>query len=160
MKNVTPRTALWVGMVFLVAYWSAVVVVDPLVLRDIFNNITLGVAVTVALTWASGAWTSFREGADDGDGQLVIAVFLLFSVLAFQRMYAIVALALGRPTWLVEGPLSGFSSYLLSAVGLLFLVAPGISPGAPRNRYWIHILSAVAGGSLVAGILIGKTLPF
>ncbi len=160
MKNVRPLTALWIAVGIICAYWSAAVVVDPLVLRDVFNNITLGVAVTVMLTWASGAWTSFKEGAKEGDDQLVIAVFLLYAVLAFQRMYAIVAVALERPVWLVEGPLSGFVSYLLCAVGLLFLVAPGISPGAPKNRYWVHILFAVAGGSLVAGFLIGKTLPF
>lgn len=163
MNAIKPRSAAIFAVGGLFSYFVLAVFIEPLLLRDIFNNMALGVAIMVALTWAPAAFRAFREGADEGKWQLVVAVFLTFCVIIFQRTYAIAVIWFNRPPWLVESAIAGFIPYSITLVGMLFLSAPGIAEGAPKGRYWIHIMFAVAIGSLIAGIMIGSgftsTLP-
>lgn len=138
-------------------YWIIALIVPVDLLKELFNSLSLGVAIMVALTWAPAAWHSIRHGNRAGEWQLVIAIFLSFCVLAFQRLYVMTASILNRPDWLINSPVAGFVPYSITVVGLLYLVAPGVYKGAPRGRYWWHILFAVAIGSLTAGILIGMS---
>jgi hypothetical protein len=139
-------------------YWILALFVPVGLLREIFNSLSFGVAVMVTMTWAPAAWYSLWYGERAGEWQLIIAIFLAFFVLAFQRLYVMAATILGRPEWLVESPVSGFVPYSITVVGILFLVAPGVYRGAPRGRYWWYIIAGVSMGSLLAGILIGRTV--
>lgn len=151
------RAAVLFAMIGLMTYWLMAAVVPAAQLRELFNALSFGVAIMVMVTWAPAAYHAFTVGAHEGEWQLVIAVFLAFAVLAFQRLYAIVMFTLDDPEWILKSYIPGFIAYSVMLVGMLFLVAPSVHNASPGKRYWVHIIWGVAIGALFAGIMIGRS---
>jgi hypothetical protein len=161
MKPITPNAANVFAVGGLLVYWAILVpIVDQDILRSIFNSLSLGVSVMVTITWAPAAWFAFRQGAGEGRWQLIIAVFLMFCVLDYARIIALISAFLGRPDWFLNGPLVGFVPYSVTIIAGLFLIAPGRVPGAPPHQYLYHIVSGVFLGALLAGFMIGRSVEF
>lgn len=157
MKAITSNRAAWTAFASLAFYWVLAAIVPTPILREVFNSLSLGVALMVVITWFPATARAFRHGAGGGEGQLVIAIFLAFAVLTFQRVYVIVLNTMANPQWLRDSSISGFVPYLITIVGILFLIAPGVQAGAPRGRHWWHIIIGVALGSGLAGVMLGRS---
>lgn len=158
MKAVSPNAAVWFALVGFVTYWVLAAFVPGPVLKDIFDSLALGVAVTIAITWQGAAWRAFKEGATEGEWQLVIAVFLLWVVLIMQRIYSIWFTFMGRPDWITQSPIPGFMAYSIMLAGILFLTSAGLVDEERPRRYLWHIVFAIGLGCLVAGVVIGFAL--
>lgn len=160
MNRITPNAASWFAFVGFTFYWALVAIVPIDIVKGLFNNLSFGVAVMVVITWFPAAWKCFREGTSEGEWMLVIAIFLAFLVLSYQRVIVILLAILDRPVWLVDGPLTTFIPYSITLIGLMFLLAPGVARGAAPTHYWKMMLAAGAIGGAVFGFLIGRALPF
>lgn len=158
MMTLTKNVAALFTIVAFVAFWIVAIFVPADVLREIFNSLSFGMAVMVCITWAPAAYHSFRSGGTEGKWQLVIAVFLCFSIVTFQRLYVILLEYLGRPPWLLRSHIAAFVPYTITVAGALFLIAPSVHQGRPGNDYWLHLVIGVGIGSLLAGILLGRSL--
>ena len=140
-----------------VAFWTVALFVDAPILRDIFNNLSLGVAVMVLYHWFGAAVESVR-GRRNGAAILILGIYFLFIILAYSRILSISAILMDRPLWLIDGPLAAFLPYMVTGAGLMFLIAPGIADEAPTRWYFKHIIVAVALGAGVAGFMLARTL--
>lgn len=159
IKPATPNGAVLFLVIGFVAYWVAALFVPPLILRDIFNNLALGVAVMVSLLWASAAWQALQN-ADERDHawRHILSVFMLWFVILLYRFYAIVFNASGRPNWMSESAFPGFFPYSLTLIGILALTATDVESRGVSGRSMWMIVCGVAIGSFVAGIMIALNL--
>lgn len=133
--------------------------VPPLILRDVFNSLAFGTAIIIIITWLPAAIRAMRESAETGEWQLVLAIFLVWLVVACQRVYVIVFNSYGRPQEWAESAISGFWPYSFLCAGLLFLSAPGVDGDRFKSNALWAIVAAVGIGCLTAGILIGSAIP-
>ena len=156
IKRITPNKAVVFAVSAFVAYWLVAMFVPGPVLREVFNSLSFGAAIIISITWFSAARRAMREGADTGEWQLVLAIFLLFFVLAISRLYAILFNYMDRPDSWAHSPISGFWSYSYLICALLFLSAPGKTKEGLRSSTIWSLLAAFSIGSLIAGIMIGK----
>jgi hypothetical protein len=158
VKLISPNRAVVFAVAAFVVYWIAALFVPALILRDIFNALAFGSAVMIVLTWGSAAVSAVRAGAESGEWQLVLAIFLLWFVVLFQRTYAVTFNWYGRPDSWAESPIAGFWPYSYTIAGLLFIAAPGVNGQGIRIRTIWSIIAAVGIGSLIAGFLIGASI--
>lgn len=159
ISTITPNRVVVFAVGAFVAYWVAALFVPADVLRDFFNSLAFGTAVIITLTWLRPALKAVSEGADSGEWQLIIAIFLLWFVVVLQRGYVITYNLAGRPDAWSDSAISGFWPYSYMISGLLFLSAPGVQNDKMTKRSIWSIEAAVGIGCLLAGILIGKSIP-
>jgi hypothetical protein len=155
----SPNAAMWFLFAGFAAYWLLVSVFPVESVRNLFNNLSFGVAFLVLITWAGPAWEAFRKGIKYPSQWLIIAIFLAFAILLYQRTIAIALVWLDSPPWLANGPLIGFIPYSITLVGFLFLFTPGMEKKAPPVHYWKLVLASVGVSALLAGVMIGRSLP-
>ena len=158
IRSLTPNRAIVFAVVAFLAYWIASMFVPALVLRDVFNSLAFGTAIIITITWAPSAFRAVKEGADSGEWQLILAIFIVWFVVLCQRTYVIVFNAYDRPEAWTTSAISGFWPYSYMIAGLLFLSAPGVNGDRIETRAIWAIVAAVAIGSLIAGILIGASI--
>lgn len=158
IKSLTPNRAIVFAVTAFLAYWIASMFVPALILRDVFNSLAFGTAIIITITWAPSAFRAVKEGADSGEWQLILAIFIVWSVVLCQRTYIIVFNAYDRPDAWSASAISGFWPYSYMIAGLLFLSAPGVNGDRIETRAIWAIVAAVAVGSLIAGILIGASI--
>lgn len=155
IRVLTPNRAVVFAVVAIVLYWVTSMFVPPLVLRDIFNSLAFGAAIIITITWGPAALKAVREGADSGEWQLILAIFIVWFVVLMQRIYVIIFNYAGRPDDWATSALAGFWPYSYLCAGLLFLSAPGVKGDTIESRSLWAIVAAVGIGGMVAGILIG-----
>lgn len=155
---ITPNRAVAFAVGGLAFYVVLAITFSPIVLRDVFNSLSFAVGLLIVITWFKAAWHAVREGADSGEWQLILAIFIVWSVATMARMYSIVFNWMGRPEAWAQSALSGFWPYAFMMAGLLFLAAPGVTQDGLRPQaVWTMVL-AVGLGGLIAGILIGASI--
>lgn len=159
IRRLSPNRAVVFAVLAFLGYWIASMFVPALILRDVFNSLAFGTAIIITVTWGPAAFRAMRESADTGEWQLVLAIFLVWVVVAIQRVYVIVFNAYGRPEAWADSAISGFWPYSFLISGLLFLSAPGVDGDKFKSNAVWAIVAAVGIGALVAGILIGAAIP-
>jgi hypothetical protein len=159
LRPLTPNSAVWFAFGGFMFYWVLIAALPAEVVRGVFTNLSFGVSVLVAATWAPAAWQCFRRGATEGEWILVIAIFLGYCVFSFQRLVALGNFFLERPGWLDNDIILGFIPYSVTIVSFLFLIAPGVARNAPPVHYWKLLLLSVAIGGALTGFLLGRSLP-
>lgn len=158
IRTITPNRAVVFAVGAFVFYWVTALFVPGIVLRDVFNSLAFGTSIIITITWFPSATKALREGADSGEWQIILAIFLVWFIVLAQRIYVITFNWMGRPEAWAEAPIAGFWPYSYMIAGLLFLSAPGVEGGRIHGRAVWSIVLAVAIGSLIAGILIGKSV--
>jgi hypothetical protein len=153
LSTLSPNRAVVFAVLAPIAYAILAMFVPGIVLRDVFNSLAFGAAVIIVLTWAPSAYKAVRDGADTGEWQLILAIFVVWFVTMCQRIYVIAFNWAGRPESWVDSPVSGFWPYSYMFAGLLFLAAPGARSKGIRPQALWAIIAAVALGSFVAGAL-------
>jgi len=155
---VTPNRAVVFAVLSFVMYWIASIFIDPMILRDVFNSLAFGAAIIITMTWGPSALRALRDDADNGEWQLILAVFLIWFVVLCQRVYVIAFNWNDRPELWSNSAISGFWPYSFTLAGMLFIAAPGVRSNGIEVRAIWSIVAAVAIGSLIAGILIGASI--
>jgi len=155
---VTPNRAVVFAVLSFVMYWIASIFIDQIILRDVFNSLAFGAAIIITMTWGPSALRALRDDADNGEWQLILAVFLIWFVVLAQRIYIIAFNWSDRPDEWANSAISGFWPYSFTVAGMLFIAAPGIRSNGIEIRAIWSIVAAVAIGSLIAGILIGASI--
>lgn len=158
IRTLSPNKAVVFAVLGLTVYWIAAIIVPPSVLRDVFNSLAFGTAIIITITWFPSAARAMKEGADSGEWQLILAIFIVWCVVLAQRVYVIAFNWAGRPDAWADSAISGFWPYSYMISGLLFLSAPGVTDDKIGGRAIWSIVFAVAIGSLIAGILIGTSI--
>ena len=158
LSTITPNKAVVFAVGCFILYWVLALVVPPMILRDVFNSLAFGAAVIIAATWAPSAFKAVREGANSGEWQLILGIFIVWFVVMCQRVYVIIFNWQGRPDSWADGPVSGFWPYSFTIAGMLFLVASGTQTQGFRVGSVWAIMAAVGIGCLMAGILIGTSI--
>ena len=158
IRSITPNRAIVFAVAAFLLYWIASLFVPALVLRDVFNSLAFGTAIIITITWFPAAIRALKEGADSGEWQLILAIFIVWFVVLCQRIYVITFNWYDRPEAWALSPISGFWPYSYTLAGILFLSAPGVSGNTFRSQAIWAIVAAVAIGSLIAGILIGASI--
>lgn len=154
----TPNRAVLFSVGAFVLYWILAMFVPAEMLRDVFNALAWGAAMMITITWGSAALKAIREGADTGDWQLVLAIFLVWFVVLMQRIYVAVFNWYGQPEAWRESAIIGFFPYSYFIAAMLFLVAPGVKGDGLETRSIWAIIGAVFIGGLAAGIIIGTSI--
>lgn len=154
----TPNRAILFAVGAFVLYWIMAIFIPVETLRDVFNALAWGAALMITLTWGSAAIKAIREGADTGDWQLILAIFLVWLVVLLQRVYVAVFNWYGQPETWRESPIMGFWPYSYFIAAMLFLAAPGVQGDGLKKRSLWAILGAVFIGGLAAGIVIGTSI--
>jgi hypothetical protein len=158
IRSLTPNKAVVFAVIAFIGYWISSMFVPPLVLRDVFNSLAFGTAVIITITWGPSAFRAVKENADSGEWQLILAIFIVWAVVLFQRTYVIIFNWFDRPDDWANSAISGFFPYSYVCAGLLFLAAPGVQSGKFQTQAVWAIVAAVGIGALVAGVLIGMSI--
>lgn len=157
------------ALLFMVAgpalYWVAAIFVAPEFLRTTFNSLALGVFGLVSWLWFRPVIAELRAHGDErnaGTWVIVLGIFYISFTLFWQRIYAMITLALDRPHWLVDSAIAGFVPFSLMWGGFLFIVAQGMVGGTSvrnsRSVMYLVIISFIGGA---AAMYIGnRALPF
>lgn len=153
IRAISPNRAVAFAVAAVVLYCVLALFVPPMALRDVFNSLAFGTAVVIVLTWLPSALKAMREGVDSAEWQLIVAIFLLWLIVAVQRIYAMAFNWAGRPDSWADSAITGFFPYSYMFAGLLFLSAPGIVEERLGHRAIWAIIAAVAIGSFTAGAL-------
>lgn len=157
------------ALVFTVAgpaiFWVLAIFIDPQVMRTVFNSLALGVFALVSYLWFQPMLWEFRARAEEqnaGAWMIVLGVFYMSFTLFWQRIYAIITLALGRPTWLVDSAIAGFVPFSLMWGGFLFIAAQGMAGEASvkNTRSVVYVVIIAFIGGAAAGIVGNRALPF
>lgn len=156
--DISPNRFFVTAVLSVVIYFTLTLFFDPLTLRSLFNNFSLGMGVVVCFTWFTAMTEAARRHSPGW--LLVVGIFLVFALLTYSRLYAMIAIELGRPPWLIDGPLSAVIPYYTMLIGVLFLTAPGTAPEAPKDGYWKHVLVGAILGALVTGFMIGRSTAY
>lgn len=154
----TPNRVVVLGVTAVVAYWTTALFLPGYLLRDIFNSLAFGAAMVITLTWMSAAARAVRHGGERGEWRLILGIFLLWSIVALQRSYAIVYNLYDRPESWADSAVTGFWPFMYAISGWLFLSSPSPHEGGMGPRAFWSIVLSVGAGSLVAGILIGQSI--
>lgn len=165
MRQITKNEALYFAVGGPILFWLLASFADPQILRNLFNALSLGVCVMVTVVWFVPMLEEIRQRGNESDAGgwvIVLGVFNWAFTLAWQRVYAIVALGMGRPPWLVDSAIAAFVPFSIMWGGFLFLLAPGmISASTSRNkRGLLYIACAAFIGGFAAGYVGTQTLPF
>ncbi|MGE3305033.1 MAG: hypothetical protein AB7I52_03600 [Rhizobiaceae bacterium] len=155
MKTLTPNIAVVATVGFFVLYWVLALVFPAAILRDVFNAVAFGTAVVIVFTWLPAALKAIRQNAETGEWQLILAIFVIWSVVVFNRLYVGLFNFAGRPESWTQSPITGFWPYSFMVAGFLFISAPGVHSEGFRTRAMWSLVVAVAIGALLAGIMIG-----
>jgi hypothetical protein len=158
IRTISPNKAIVITVLALLAYWIPAMFVPAMILRDIFNSLAFGTAIIITATWFPSAMKALREGADSGELQLILGIFIVWCVLLCQRIYVIVFNYAGRPLSWSDSAISGFWPFAFMVSGMLFLSAPGVKNDKIGSRAIWSMVLAVSIGSLIAGILIGTSI--
>lgn len=156
---ISPNRAIAFAVAAFIIYWLLAMFVPAMILRDVFNSLAFGAAVIITATWMPAAVKAMKEEADNGEWQLLLAIFIMWAVILVQRAYVIAFNFFDRPVEWINSAIPGFFPYSFMISGLLFLSAPGVKAGRIGVRSIWAIIAAVAIGALVAGILIGASIP-
>lgn len=160
LRAATPNRAVVFAVGGFVIYWIAAMLVPSATLRDVFNALAFGTAVVIVATWSSSAWRAVRSGADTGEWQLILAIFMVWLVVLAQRIYSILFNWYDRPEAWFNGPISGFWPYSFTIAGMLFLAAPGVEDNGFSKKSIVAMVASAAIGGIFAGVLIAKTISF
>ena len=159
MYRVTPNRALAFMIFGVIAFSALLVISDPIILQEIFNHLSLGVTLLVAVTWGGPAYKAIWEDRDKNAGEwmVVVAIFLSALTLSMNRLIAIVSYYLDRPAWLLDGAITAFIPYSITVTYSLLLIAPGMVPASGRTHL-VHLGLAGLIGGLAAGFMLGKSI--
>jgi hypothetical protein len=152
------NTAAWLGLVTLAAYFVGYYVFGHDQAKIVMDSLVIGSAVTIFITWAHGAIVSLRSGVRDGAGNILLAVWIVWTVILLYFVYVQFYTYLGRPDWLRLSPVGGLLSamfFLAGAHAVLTPVNTTITLHRASLRWW---LAGVFFGALTSGILM--TLAF
>ncbi|RWX72617.1 hypothetical protein [Mesorhizobium sp. M2A.F.Ca.ET.039.01.1.1] len=158
VSTITPNRVVLFAVGAFIAYWLAALFVPPLILRDVFNSLAFGSSIIITITWMPSALRAIRENADSGEWQLILAIFLVWFVVMWQRIYVIAFNWYDRPEAWANSAVAGFWPYSYLIAGLLFLAAPGVKSDGLQSRAMWAIIAAVALGSFVAGVLFWASI--
>lgn len=157
LNVITPNRAVIFAILAPIIYWVLAPFIPPSILRDVLNPIAFGVALMISLTWAWAMIHSVRRKTQGW--QLILAVFIVWTVIWAQSTYRVVFNAYGRPDTWNDGVISGFWPYSYIAAGILFLASTDTATvGWEKSTLWI-IGSAIAIGGFAAGILVALNIP-
>lgn len=155
---ITPNRALVFAVGGFTLYWVLALLIDAIVLRDVFNSLAFAVGLLIVITWAKAAFRAVKYGATRGEWQLILSIFLTWLVATVVRLYSMAFNGFGRPESWVLSPIAGFWPYSFMMAGLLVLAAPGVTPEGLKPQTMWTMLGAVGLGGLIAGILIGASI--
>lgn len=158
LQALTPNRAVVFIVCGFLFYWLVALFAPPLLLREIFNSLSFGVALIIAITWGPPAWRAVWGDIRGGEWTIILAIFFTWFTVLLSRSYAIAFNWAGRPEEWAHSSLAGFFPYSYLMAGMLLLSAPGVTTdGFRRTAIWA-MMAAVAIGSLLAGILIGVNI--
>lgn len=165
MRQVTRYEALLFTLAGPLVFLLLAIFIDPILLRNIFNSLALGVFVLVSYGWLRPMLEEISIHGNDGNSGswvIVLGVFYWAFTLAWQRVYAIAVLYFDRAPWLVDGLIAAFVPFSLMWGGFLFLAAPDMVGKIPErsHRSVAYIVIAALIGAFAA-VLVGlQALPF
>jgi hypothetical protein len=164
MRKITKYEALWFTLGGPVAFWILALFIDAEILRSVFRYSALGVCLMIAAVWFMPMVEEVRhhgKESEAGGWVIVLGVFYWSFTLGWQQLYAIIAVAMGRPPWLIDGPLAAFVPFSIMWGGILFLLAPGMkhSSLAPNRKGLLYLLLAAFIGGVAAGYASSLAVP-
>lgn len=164
MRKLTKYEALLFTVVGPAFFWILAIFVDPILLKNLFDSLALGVFILVAYVWFWPMMEELRSRgreSDAGGWVIVLGVFYWAFTLAWQRVYAIAAVYLNRPHWMIYGTLAAFIPFSLMWGGFLFLLAPGMTSHSIHadRKGLIYVIIAVFIGGAAAGFAGAQVVP-
>lgn len=148
--------AIWAAIIGSGIYWMCVLALDTVVAKGIIDWLALLFAVVIAILWAPAAFRAVRAGGDEAKWRLILGIVLIFSSLAAYRIWIIAIIWSGRPTWMVESPITGYFVFWQVASGMLFLSSASESDTALPKRNWLYIALTLAVISFLSGVLFTR----
>lgn len=126
---------------------------------DLALAVSFGVCLSATFRYGKDAIYSFKEGRSGGEF-LIVAVFVIVSVLLGQRAWGIVLRIMDRPDWLVNSPVTIFVPWMLAWAISLALVAPDIDIEHPeaRSSIWKSVTLFIAGA--LVGYIIASSFTY
>ena len=144
--------ALWLGMFAVMSTLTSFYTWGYEFTTHVLNVIILGVAVTVSMSWTPAALRAIQDGANGGANKVILAIWLSWTALIIQRIYAFALTVMGRPNWLVESVCGPLVITCLIVAGSYAAYSTVSESEVPQvERQWV-LLSTLAGG-ICMGVL-------
>lgn len=125
--------------------------------KTVMDSLVIGTAVTICWSWRRPAWYSLKEGVKDGSGNILVSIWLLWTILLLYFVYVVVFTLMGRPEWVRNLPIGGSVSTMLFLSGSYAVLVPlNTSEEIPRPTLR-GIVVGIAIGCMVAGALMTAT---
>lgn len=132
-----------------IGFWLLPVIFTGFQLQELFNSLVFGIATVILVTWGASAVYSLKGGAT-AEHQQIISTVAVWFIVWVQRLYAIIFVALDRPTWLMISALPAFLTYMFGVMGILVIMAPAFMEEVNLKDYYINLAVGVVFGSILA----------
>lgn len=117
----TPNRAIALTGLSPLLYWFIAPFFDPQTARDVLNPMATGFAAMISFTWLPSLIHSIRNRIPGWS--LILGIFVVWTVVWMNRIYAAVFNYLGQPRWWLDSYLAGFWPWSYVVAGALFLYA-------------------------------------
>lgn len=154
IKAVTPNKILALIIFAPIFYYLLTFFVSGKDLRDVFNSLSFGTALTIWVTWLWAFIEAVRHGGREGKWRLILGLCLTMQTVMVSRAYSALFNYYGRPESWSEGPFPGFMSFSYFLAGVLILSATAEEKDTPFISY-LPLLVGVGIGGIAAGVMIG-----
>lgn len=149
----------------LVTALLAYFIFGPYWTKLVLDVLLLGAAVVVSLTWLSAAVEAVKNGARDAGDKIVLTVWVSWTALLGQRIYALVVsfLRANNPqsstaTQLMESPIPIMVGTLILIAGAYASYATVAETHVPLREQRYVLIASFIGGMVVGGTLIAAIL--
>ncbi len=156
MPILKTHTAIWLGLGVLLLDLIAYFLLGYDIVYRAIQIPILGIAVTAMAAWTPSAMSAIRRGGKSAADKITMAIWMSWSVLTIQRIYAFFVAMLTidgeRPMWLVASPISTMIGTLIVIAGSYSAFATVVDPMVARpDKGWTIISSII--GAFAAGAL-------
>lgn len=146
----TRYPTVWWSLVALAVYFISFYVVGYRTTGIVLNILLTGISIVMSVSWGPAALDAFKNGMQSAVDKIIIVVWGAWTVLIFQRSYALLSYVLERPEWLINGPISGLIGVLILILGV-FAAYSTVSDAQTPTSERRHILAATFGGGIFVG---------
>ena len=152
------HVALWASVFVLALFFTGHYVFGRDNAKIVVDSLVIGAAVTISLTWFRATSIAVREGFRDGAANILVSVWLIWTVLLGFFGWVVYYQAMGRPEWLRLSPVSGTFSCLIFLAGAYAILVPVNDTATLPTPSMVRGIVGVGVGMFVAGSLM--TLAF
>lgn len=118
------------------------------------QSLVFGVALANSLSWRRAAFDAFRNKVSDGSDNIILTIWVIWTILTLWFPYLIYYVQTGRTEWVRDLPVTDLIYASIFLAGAMSLLAPlNTQNPVERPALWSIVIAAIIGG-LVAGVLL------